>query len=50
MSEENGNDKKLDDLEKAAVATSVSIVVFFVVYWAFQIQTTYSLLAMAYEW
>jgi hypothetical protein len=50
MSDQNENDKKMDDLERAAIATSATIVVFFVVYWAFQIQTTYSLLAMAYEW
>jgi hypothetical protein len=50
MNEESGSAKKLDDLEMAAVATSVTILVFFVVYWAAQIQTTYELLAMAYGW
>ena len=50
MNEESGENKKLDDVEKAALAASTTIVIFFVVYWAIQIQSTYSLLAMAYEW
>jgi len=50
MNSESDSDKKLDDLEKAAVVSSVTIVIFFVVYWAFQIQTTYELLAFAYDW
>ncbi len=50
MSEEGGSNKKLDDLEKAALVSSVTIVVFFVVYWAIQIESTYSLLAFAYDW
>ena len=50
MNSESDSDKKLDDLEKAAVVSSLTIVIFFVVYWAFQIQTTYELLAFAYDW
>ena len=50
MDEENKNENKLDDLERAAIVTSVTVIVFFVVYWAVQIQSTYSLLAFAYEW
>ena len=50
MNEESSSDKKLDDLEKAAVVSSITIVVFFIVYWAFQIQSTYDLLAFAYDW
>ena len=50
MSEESGSNNKLDDLEKAALVTSVTVVVFFVVYWAVQIQSTYDLLAFAYDW
>ena len=50
MSEENSDNKKLDDLERAAVAVSVSVFVFTVVYWAVQIQSTYDLLSMAYGW
>jgi len=50
MSEESGNNGRLDDLQMAAIATSVTIIVFFVVYWTAQIQTTYELLAMAYGW
>ena len=50
MSEEAKGGKQYDDLEMATIATSATIIVFFVVYWAAQIQTTYSLLAMAYGW
>lgn len=48
-SDEQG-EKKLDDAQLAAITTSVSIIVFFIIYWAAQIQTTYDLLSMAYEW
>ncbi len=50
MSDNNSEGKKLDDLEKAAVAVSVTVFVFTVVYWAVQIQSTYDLLSMAYGW
>jgi dipeptide/tripeptide permease len=50
MNDDNSNSKKLDDLEKAAVAVSVSVFVFTVIYWAVQIQSTYDLLSMAYGW
>jgi hypothetical protein len=50
MTEESNNDANLADLESAAITVSVSILVFFVIYWAAQIDTTYELLAMAYGW
>jgi hypothetical protein len=49
--DKNSQDKiKLDDLQLSAVVVSTTIIVFFVIYWAAQIETTYSLLAMAYGW
>ncbi|MEX2130734.1 MAG: hypothetical protein WD772_04555 [Pseudohongiellaceae bacterium] len=42
--------KKMDDKQLSAVAISVTVVVFFVIYWAAQIQTTYALLSSAYGW
>ncbi len=50
MTEQGNTGNKRDDLETAALATSATIIVFFIVYWAVQIGSTYSLLAMAYEW
>ncbi|MEZ5491548.1 MAG: hypothetical protein R3F50_14700 [Gammaproteobacteria bacterium] len=50
MTEQGNTENKRDDLETAALVTSATIIVFFVVYWAVQIGSTYSLLAMAYEW
>ena len=50
MSEESNSGKQFDDLEAAAKATCGVIIVFFLVYWAIQIESAYSLLAMAYEW
>ncbi|MDA1372750.1 MAG: hypothetical protein O2971_18615 [Proteobacteria bacterium] len=50
MNDEAGRDKELADLETAATAVGVTVMVFFVVYWAAQIATTYDLLAMAYGW
>lgn len=46
----DANKKKLDDNQIAALILSGAIVVFFVVYWAAQIQTTYELLSAAYGW
>lgn len=43
-------DIKLNDLERSAFIVSVTIFVFLIVYWTAQIETTYELLAMAYEW
>jgi hypothetical protein len=48
MSEENKTERKLDDVQLAAVAVSASIIVFFVVYWIIQIQSVRELLEMAY--
>jgi len=48
MSEESKTQKKMDDVQIAAVAVSASIVVFFVVYWIVQIQSVIELLEMAY--
>ncbi len=50
MTEQDNTKKLPGDLETAAIATSVTIVVFFVVYWAAQIESAYSLLALAYGW
>jgi hypothetical protein len=50
MTEQGKAGNQWDDLEMAAIATSVTVIVFFVVYWAAQIESTYSLLAMAYGW
>lgn len=50
MSDETEKDSDLADLETAAMAVGATVIVFFLVYWAFQIETTYELLAMAYEW
>lgn len=50
MADDNKTGRKLDDNQIAALATSATILIFFVVYWAFQIDTTYELLAMAYGW
>ncbi|MDP6416075.1 MAG: hypothetical protein QGG54_13775 [Gammaproteobacteria bacterium] len=50
MNDETKKDSDLADLQTAATAVGVTIVVFFVVYWAAQIQSTYELLAMAYGW
>lgn len=50
MSEESNNEKRFDDLEMATITTCGTIIVFFVVYWAIQIESAYSLLALAYGW
>jgi len=50
MTEQGKAGNQRDDLEMAAIATSVTVIVFFVVYWAAQIESTYSLLSMAYGW
>ena len=50
MNDEIQKDSDLVDLQTAAAAVGVTIIVFFVVYWAAQIQSTYELLAMAYGW
>lgn len=50
MKEEAGKDKELADLESAAMAIGVTVIVFSIVYWAAQIMTTYDLLSMAYGW
>lgn len=48
MSDENKNAAKLDDVEMAAVALSATVIVFFVVYWAIQIDSVRDLLNLAY--
>jgi hypothetical protein len=48
MSEESKTNKKMDDVQVAAVTVSASIIVFFVVYWVVQIQSVIELLEMAY--
>ena len=48
MTEENKDMKKLDDAQIASVAVSVTVIVFFVVYWAIQIQSVRDLLKLAY--
>jgi len=50
MTEQDNSRKLPDDLETAAIATSATIIVFFVVYWAAQVESAYSLLALAYGW
>ena len=50
MSEESNTGKQFDDLEMATIATCGTIIVFFVVYWAIQVESAYSLLALAYGW
>ena len=50
MSDETNNEKQFDDLEIATIATCGTIIVFFVIYWAIQVESAYSLLAMAYGW
>lgn len=48
MSEDDKNVAKLDDVQMAAVAISATIIVFFVVYWAIQIDSVRDLLKLAY--
>lgn len=48
MSEEDRSTAKLDDVEMAAVALSATVIVFFVVYWAIQIDSVRDLLNLAY--
>lgn len=48
MSDDEKNTGKLDDVEMAAVALSATVIVFFVVYWAIQIDSVRDLLSMAY--
>ena len=50
MNDEIQKDSDLADLETAAAAVGVTVIVFFVVYWGAQIQSTYELLSMAYGW
>ncbi len=50
MSDETQKDSNLADLESAAMAVGATVIVFSLVYWAFQIETTYALLALAYGW
>ncbi|MCB1670430.1 MAG: hypothetical protein R3F41_03050 [Gammaproteobacteria bacterium] len=50
MTESGNSENKRDDLETAALATSATIIVFFLIYWAAQIESAYSLLALAYDW
>ncbi|MFM1897682.1 MAG: hypothetical protein RLZZ385_2756 [Pseudomonadota bacterium] len=50
MSEENSPDNNLKDLQSAALTASATVIVFFVVYWAIQFSSAYSLLSMAYDW
>ena len=47
---EQGDEARRDDLEKSALIASGTVIVFFVVYWAIQIESAYSLLALAYGW
>ena len=48
MSEADKSVVKLDDVQMAAVVISATIIVFFVVYWAIQIDSVRDLLNMAY--
>ena len=48
MNEEDRNVTKMDDVETAAVAISATIIVFFVIYWAIQIDSVRDLLKLAY--
>jgi len=50
MNDDAGKDTELADLETSAKIVGITVITFFVVYWAAQIATTYELLAMAYEW
>ena len=50
MNDNTDNDSKLKDQQAAALTVSVTVVAFFIVYWAVQIASTYNLLAMAYGW
>ena len=48
MSEEEGSAQSIKDLQNAAVSVSATIIVFFVVYWAIQIDSVRDLLELAY--
>lgn len=48
MSEDDKNAAKMDDVQMAAVALSATVIVFFVVYWAIQIDSVRELLNLAY--
>lgn len=48
MSEEGKSTAKMNDVETAAVVISGTIIVFFVIYWAIQIDSVRDLLKMAY--
>lgn len=52
MKEDSGdvNTGGQKDTQSAALAASVTIIIFFVVYWAFQIESVYELLSLAYDW
>lgn len=48
MSDEESKLVKMNDVETAAVAISTTIIVFFVIYWAVQIDSVRDLLKLAY--
>lgn len=48
MNDESQDKDKLDDAQFAAVAATSSIIVFFAVYWIFQIRSMLELLELAY--
>jgi len=48
MSEASGSGTKLRDAQVSAIVVSLTIVVFFVVYWGIQIQDVREMLKLAY--
>lgn len=48
MNEEKASVQSIKDLQNAAVTVSATIIIFFVVYWAIQIDSVRELLELAY--
>ena len=48
MNEENQNDAQIKDGQTSAILATSTIIIFFVVYWFFQIQSVRELLELAY--
>jgi hypothetical protein len=48
MNEENQSDAQIKDEQTSAILATSTIIIFFVVYWFFQIQSVLELLELAY--
>lgn len=48
MHEENQNDAQIKDKQTSAILATSTIIIFFAVYWFFQIQSVRELLELAY--